>query len=363
VDSGVPVAVTGVGVARMRRGGTPFHDLAHEAARRALADAALQRKDLDSVVLAGLDLECGRTISNMYAAPAAGGLGKDEIRVADDGLFAAALAWMRVRAGLSQTAMVLAYGQSSEAPPEQLANLVFDPVYQRPLGLGRLAPLALQAQAYRHAAPGADEAADALAARHRAAGARNPDALGLPPLAERDVSAASYAAAPLRGPHVAPLCDGAAALVVQARPARARAELRGFGWASESGDLGRRDLARSACTERAARDAYRASGLGVRDAHHVEVHDATAYQALQALEALGLAGRGAAPQRVREGFGPVQVNASGGALSGEPSVAGGLYRLAWCVRALRQGQAALVHGTSGPAAQTACVGVAGAWGA
>lgn len=362
------VAVTGVGTTPMREGhGKPFWDVAHDAARDALADAGLSKGDLDSVVLAGLDLECGRTISNMYAAPAAGGYMKDEIRVADDGLLALALAWMRVASGLFDTTMVLAYGQSSETHPERLANLVFDPVLERDLGMGRLLPLALSAGAYEAATPRAREAADALAARRRAAAkAAGPEALPARPVV------AGWAAPPILRAHVAPLCDGAAAVILQAgevarRGRQVPVELRAVGWACESGELGRRDLARSDAAERAARMAYERAGAGPADVAFAEVHSPTPWQEMIALEALGLALRGRAPEAVlADRLGPsgtTRVNVTGGSFAGEASVASGMYRFARCVRAIRAGDAplALAHSASGPAGQQACVALAGRW--
>ncbi len=365
------VLVTGVGVAPMRRAaGKPFWDVAHEAAKAALADAGLQKGDLDSVVLSGLDLECGRTISNMYVAPAAGGYLKDEIRVAEDGLFAAALGWMRVRSGLFDTTMVLAYGQSSETSPDRLADLVHDPIYVRDLHPGRVAPLAMQAAAYRAAgdAGAIDDAADAVAATNRAAGVANPATLREAAPSREAVRGAPWVAHPLREPHVPVQCDGAAAIILQSevhaqRSLRPAARLNGFGWASESGNLGHRDLASGDSTRRAANMAYQQTGLSPSDVALAEVHDATAYHQLLAMDALGLSA---------SANGSLPVNTSGGSLSGEPSAAAGMYRLAWCVEAAtgrgpgaRGGSAVsgpvLAHATGGPAAQAACVGILEAW--
>lgn len=363
------MAITGIGVVpRVARADRPFHEVAFDAARKALADAGLSRGDLDSVVLAGLDLECGRTISNMYASGAAGGYLKDEIRVADDGLFAAALAWMRIRSGLFDTTLVLAYGAASEGPAEGIANLVFDPVYQRPFGAGRLLPLAMQAAAYAQRAPRAAEAADAYAVEAAAAAGEDATALGPPGDAPRQTP---VAAPPLRRGHVAPLCDGAAALVMQtgelARRARGpAARVCGFGWSAESGDLGQRDLAAFASTRDAAQLAYRSARATDLDVRRAELHDVTAYHAMMAAEAVGLAGRDRAPEAfLANAIGPRarrSVNARGGSMGGEPSVASGLYRLARAAEAARkEGGISLAHSVSGPAAQMACVSLVAGW--
>ncbi|MHB8603726.1 MAG: thiolase C-terminal domain-containing protein [Thermoplasmatota archaeon] len=368
MDSGRDVLITGIGLAKMQRAARrPFYEVAHDAASRALANAQLTAKDIDSVVLAGLDVECGRTISNMYVAPAAGGYQKDEIRVADDGLFAAALAWMRIRAGLFGRTMVLAYGQSSEASPDLIANLVHEPVLDRPFGLGRLAPLAMQAAAYSARREDATEAADLLVELNSTAGAANADTLAPPARRAASVVQSPFAATPLRKAHVAPLADGAAALILEpdTYARRPLARVAGFGWAAESGQLGERDLATSDASERAALDAFATAGLTEEDVERAEVHDLTTYHELIALEALGLVAGDDAPRAVlQKEAGPtgnLVVNASGGSLAGEPSVASGLYRLAWAVRAIAacDAKVALAHSMSGPAGQQACVGLVG----
>ncbi|MGQ0536340.1 MAG: thiolase family protein, partial [Methanobacteriota archaeon] len=54
------------------------------------------------------------------------------------------------------------------------------------------------------------------------------------------------------------------------------------------------------------------------------------------------------------------LNPSGGSLSGEPSVASGLYRFVSLVERLRAGDGlGLAHSTGGIGSQTACVAVLG----
>ncbi|MHB8586852.1 MAG: thiolase C-terminal domain-containing protein [Thermoplasmatota archaeon] len=332
-------------------------------------------------------MECGRTISNMYIAGAAGGYYKDEIRVADDGLYAGALAWLRLKGGLFRRTMVLAYGQTSEVSPEGVANLVFDPIFQRPFGLGRTGALALEAEAYRHAAPKeTDSAAEAWVNRASAA-PRAEDALPAAESATTRDERASFSSFPLRHRHIAPACDGAAAIVMErsdappvaGRRPSAAVRARGFGWACDPGYLGSRNLRFQTATARAAADAYAAAGVGAAEITWAEVHDPTAFHGLMALEALGLfPERGAGKFVLSEGPSPSDspatpaahtpstagphINASGGSFGGEPSAAGGLYRMAAVVRAVRGrsgsgSRMGLAHSTSGPASQTSCVAI------
>lgn len=114
------IGIVGIGLTNFGVHEEPFYNTAYEAAKKALEDAEMERHEIDNVVLGGYDVSVGRTISNMYTAPAAGGYLKDEIRVSDDALFALALACMRIKSGIFDVAMVLGYGHCSETPEEEL---------------------------------------------------------------------------------------------------------------------------------------------------------------------------------------------------------------------------------------------------
>jgi acetyl-CoA C-acetyltransferase len=140
--------------------------------------------------------------------------------------------------------------------------------------------------------------------------------------------------------------------------------IAGMGWATEPAFLGDRDLATAPALTAAAGQAY--GEAGVTDAGTAfdvaEITDVTPYQALLALEGLGLAPREAWRARLGE-FGPrgrLPVNLSGGVASLNPVYCTGLIRIAEVANQLRgraeghQKQGArrgLAHAASGPAMQ------------
>jgi acetyl-CoA acetyltransferase len=81
------VAIVGIGQTALTAAADDrlYHELDYEAARLALADAGLDRGDLDTVICSGWDAVDGRTISDMHTAMSAGGYLKDSAHVGEDG--------------------------------------------------------------------------------------------------------------------------------------------------------------------------------------------------------------------------------------------------------------------------------------
>ncbi len=69
------VAIVGIGQTPLRASADDrlYHEHDYEAARLALADAGLDRGDVDTVVCSGWDAVDGRTISDMHTAMSSGG--------------------------------------------------------------------------------------------------------------------------------------------------------------------------------------------------------------------------------------------------------------------------------------------------
>src|SRR6185503_11438134 len=122
----------------------------------------------------------------------------------------------------------------------------------------------------------------AVAARSRRAGRDNPFALHLD-----DPAPGEYEVAPLHPYDIAPVTDGAAAIVL-ASGDRARelcerpAWIRGIDHRAEAHSLGARDLSRSESTRLAAERA------GVRDIEVAELHAQFSHEELILREALSL---------------------------------------------------------------------------
>jgi acetyl-CoA acetyltransferase len=258
-----------------------------------------------------------------------------ESHVEMDAAWALYEAWVKLQHGEIDTALVYGFGKSSQGDVREIMTLQLDPYYLAPLGPDQVSLAALQARAYLDRSGAKEDDLRAVAARSRQAGRDNPYALHLGDPAEEE----AYEVAPLRPYDVAPITDGAAAIVLAAGD-RARelcerpAWIRGIDHRAEAHSLGARDLSRSESTEIAAARA------GAVDIEVAELHVQFSPEELILREALGLAE-------------DVVVNPSGGPLSANPVMATGLIRLGEAAARIHDGSATrtLGHATSGPCLQ------------
>lgn len=257
-----------------------------------------------------------------------------ESHVEMDGAWALYEAWVKLRHGAIDTALVYGFGKSSQGDVREIMTTQLDPYYLAPLGPDQVSLAALQARAYLERAGAKEDDLRAVAARSRAAGRGNPYALHLD-----DPGDAGYEVAPLRPYDIAPSTDGAAAIVLAAGDkARELCErpawIRGIDHRADAHSLGVRDLSRSESTRLAGE---RAGASGVQVA---ELHAQFSHEELILREALGLGD-------------DVIVNPSGGPLSANPIMATGLIRIGEAAARVHDGSAAkaLGHASSGPCLQ------------
>ncbi|MBB2909794.1 acetyl-CoA acetyltransferase [Streptosporangium becharense] len=255
-----------------------------------------------------------------------------ESHVEMDAAWALYEAWVRLQHGDVDSALVYGFGKSSQGDLREIMTLQLDPYYLAPLGLDQVSFAALQA----HAA-GADRAAlDGIVWRSRRDGRANPYALDLP-----DPEGEEPEVGPLRPYDIAPITDGAAAVVLAAgdlawelceRPAW----ISGIAHRIEPHYLGMRDLARSA----SAADAARAAGVGKGHVDVAELHAQFSHEEIILREALELPDGTA-------------VNPSGGPLAANPVMATGLIRIGEAARRILDGTAGrtVAHAASGPCLQ------------
>ncbi|GLZ10216.1 lipid-transfer protein [Actinomadura sp. NBRC 104425] len=257
-----------------------------------------------------------------------------ESHVEMDAAWALYEAWVRLRHGDVDTALVYGFGKGSQGVLPEIFTHQLDPYYLAPLGVDQVSLAAVQARAYLERAGAKEDDLRAVAARSRAAGRDNPYALHLP-----DPGDEGYEVAPLRPYDIAPVTDGAAAIVLAAGD-RARelcerpAWITGIDHRAEAHSPGARDLTRSESARTAARKA------GAEDVQVAELHAQFSHEELILREALGLDDS-------------VAVNPSGGALSANPVMATGLIRIGEAAARIHDGSAtrALAHAASGPCLQ------------
>ena len=319
----VPVAVTGIGISRCA---TPtaisLTELVYEASAAALADAGLQRSDIDGVSLAASDQLDGRAISSMQLAGPAGGYLKDEIKVGDDGSLAFAAAVLRIEAGVDRRVLAVSWTKASESPADAAVGVNAEPVWTRPAGLH---PLVAEAAV----------SADFL----RRAGLPAPDG-----------EAEDFVCWPLRRTDLPPPSDAAIALVLTAGPGPV--EVGGLSWGTEAADPTARLLTAEEAVGAVARRAAGAAGITIGVDTVLETTDRTPYRLAMTLAGLGLPMSAALGGRAGRGALPATVNPSGGLWASNPIFAAGLERIAHAALAVRNGApAAVAHSSYGYAGQ------------
>ncbi len=356
------VGIVGIGLTYFGVHEEPFYNLAYQAAKKALEDAEIERHELDNVVLGGYDVSVGRTISNMYTAPAAGGYLKDEIRVSDDAAYALALAYMRIKSGIFDVAMVLGYGHCSESPMELVELLTLDPFFHRDMGLSYQMSYAMQSYAYKLRYGVEDEIAAEVVVKDRKRASKFEYAHVREKVSVDDVLSSEMAVFPLRKLELPPWSDGCIALILAEETVARRINpepiwIEGLGWNTENYYMGSRDLAELSSTRKAAQMAYKMAGCDARDVEAAEIMDLTPYHHLMALEALGFAEDGRGEELIQSDF---NANSSGGALCTNAHGTTGLFLTASLALQIRNGvDRGISHAVSGYAAQNSIVTILG----
>lgn len=360
--------------AREATGETP-QSMVFDVVTRALASCEMTIRDMDVVIDAGSDLLDGRSTSNRAMIDASGAHFKEEVKVAGDGLVAAIYALMRVTSGYASTALVVAYGKSSESSVRGQTAALSDPFFLRPLAVDALAAGALQARAYMYEYGVGPDAAARVAVKNRESGTRNPFAQMRSSVTLEEVTSSLELVSPIRELEACPVTDGACAVVIADRQTSRTAAVRpawisGVGYGADPFSPGARALYRVQSAARSAEKAYAMAGISdpLRELGVLEICEFYAYQELMLYEALGLCGEGEAELLLESGAtgpgGGTAVNPSGGVLCANPLVATGLVRLAEAAAQVsgRAGdvqvegvEKALAHSSGGLAMQSAAV--------
>ncbi|MFM9695069.1 thiolase domain-containing protein [Streptomyces europaeiscabiei] len=308
-----------------------------------MESTGLKTADIGFTCSGSSDYLAGRAFSFTLALDGVGAWPPiSESHVEMDGAWALYEAWVKLRTGDADTALVYSYGKSSPGSVRDVLTRQLDPYYVAPLWPDSVALAALQAQALIDAGTTDEPALAAVGARSRADAAANPHAQ-----LRGSVLQGEYLVRPLRTGDCPPIGDGAAAVVLAAGE-RARdlcerpAWIRGIDHRIEAHGIGVRDLTDSPSTRLAAERA----GVYERPVDTAELHAPFSSQEVILREVLGLDDR-------------VRVNPSGGALAANPIMAAGLVRIGEAAARIHRGESdrALAHATSGPCLQQNLVAV------
>lgn len=288
----------------------------------------ITKSDIDFWCSGSSDYLAGRAFSFISAVDAIGAVPPiNESHVEMDAAWALYEAWVKLRSGQAKTALVYGFGKSSAGTLRQILTMQLDPYLVTPLWPDAWSIAGLQARAGLDAGRWTERDMAAVAAGE---GGDVESLLDTP-----------YVADPLRAHDIAPITDGAAAIVLavgdRARELCERpAWITGMAHRVDTPTLGARDLTVSPSTSAAAQ----AVTGGNTSFDIAELHAPFSHQQLILAEAIGLTNG-------------TKVNPSGGALAANPMFAAGLERIGFAAEAIMAGSAnrALAHATSGPALQ------------
>ncbi|MGE2735604.1 thiolase domain-containing protein [Mycolicibacterium vaccae] len=293
------------------------------------------------------DYLAGRAFSFISAIDSIGAVPPiNESHVEMDAAWALYEAYIKILTGEVETALVYGFGKSSAGTLRRVLALQTDPYTVAPLWPDSVSMAGLQARFGLDSGKWTAEQMAQVALDAQAAAPRV-DRLESGSSVE-ELLAQPYFAEPLRRHDIAPITDGASAIVLAAGD-RAR-ELRenpawitGFEHRIETPVLGARDLTTSPST---AASAAAATGGDTSSIEIAELYAPFSHQQLILSEAIGL------PESTR-------INPSGGALAANPMFSAGLERIGFAARHIFDGNASrvLAHATSGPALQQNLIAV------
>jgi acetyl-CoA acetyltransferase len=298
------------------------------------------RKDIGFWCSGSSDYLAGRSFSFVSAVDAIGALPPvNESHVEMDAAWALYEAWLKIRTGEVDTALVYGFGKSSAGVLRRTLALQLDPYTMTPLWPDTVSIAALQARLGLDAGLWDEAALAAVADRSLRDAESNEWAVRRGGSSTEELLARPLYADPLRKHDIAPVSDGASAIVLaaddRARDARDRpAWITGIAHHVDPLHLGARDLTASPSTRRSA------PATGSTPVQVAELHAPFSHQELILRRELSLAD-------------DVVINPSGGALTANPMFSAGLNRIGEAARRVWDGtaDAVLGHATSGPALQ------------
>jgi acetyl-CoA acetyltransferase len=311
------------------------------------AELGLQQTDIGFWCSGSSDYLAGRAFSFISAIDSIGAVPPiNESHVEMDAAWALYEAYIKILTGQVDTALVYGFGKSSAGVLRRVLSLQTDPYTVAPLWPDAVSMAGLQARFGLDAGKWTAEqmaqvALDSFGYSDRVDSEKSAESVG--ELLDRP-----FFADPLRRHDIAPITDGAAAIVLaagdKARELRENpAWITGIEHRIETPILGARDLTVSTST---AASASIATGGDTGSIDVAELHAPFTHQQLILTEAIGLGES-------------TKVNTSGGALAANPMFVAGLERIGFAAQHIFDGSAqrVLAHATSGAALQQNLVAV------
>lgn len=337
-------AVVGVGMSsfQTRRDDEDLPGLLQEASASALADAGLDMRDVDAVVLAqSPDALHGLGHPEQAAAGALATRGKPMLRVntgGASGASAAQVGWWAVTSGRFDVVLVVGAEKMGDnvRGAQEVLNKIWDPAYEAALPLNTIAMSALAAVRYMNRYGVTERHFATIASRLRANGVRNEKAHVRRAVSVDEIMGSRMLCWPIRAAMSCPRSTGACAVVIVSgerarRLSAPRAWVRGIAarantyfMGDKMGDAGANDHATHYELRQAAEEAYRMAGIR-RPAEEIDVAEPyVPFATLEPpmLESLRLCEPGMAARLAEENHwnfdGSLPVSPSGGVMCSNP---------------------------------------------
>ncbi|MFL6233757.1 MAG: thiolase domain-containing protein [Thermoanaerobaculia bacterium] len=329
-----------------------LRDLGASAIRAALDDSGIESVDALFVgnMLGGA--VNGQENLGALLADAAGLLPAEAWKVeaaCASGGAAVRAAALSVAAGAHDVAIAVGIEKMTDAVSDQItAGLATasDGDYEASHGLSFVALSALLMRRYMHEhGVSREDFAPFVINAHRNAAA-NENAMFREPISMEELARSPQVASPICVLDAAPVCDGAAAVVICSREMlrehHRAVRIAASAAATDSiGLAGRADLLTLGAAQRSAEKAFAASGFGPKDCDLFEAHDAFTIITALSLEACGFAPRGEALKRAAHGCfargGCIPLSTFGGLKArGHPVGASGAYQIVEATSQLRR---------------------------
>jgi acetyl-CoA acetyltransferase len=314
---------------------------------RLYEELGLKQTDIGFWCSGSSDYLAGRAFSFISAIDSIGAIPPiNESHVEMDAAWALYEAYIKILTGQVDTALVYGFGKPSAGTLRRVLALQTDPYTVAPLWPDAVSMAGLQARLGLDSGKWTAEQMAQVALDSFAAGGRTDKEEVTGTVDE--LLARPYFADPLRRHDIAPITDGASAIILaagdKARELRENpAWITGFEHRIETPVLGARDLTTSPST---AASAKVATGGDTGSIEVAEIYAPFSHQQLILAEAIGLPAS-------------TKINPSGGALAANPMFSAGLERIGFAAQHIFNGSAGrvLAHATSGPALQQNLVAV------
>jgi acetyl-CoA acyltransferase len=335
---------------------TSVRSLAEEALQLAVSDAAIDPERIEIVyfanALSGL-ITGQETIRGQVALRHTGLMGKPIVNVDNacaSGSSAFQLAWLSVASG--QVDVALAIGAEKLTHPDKSVTFAAYAsgvdVEERERAM-RATPdnrsifmdiYAQRTRRYMDRSGATPEDFALVTVKSRHAASLSPWAQFKTETTQREVLESRMVSAPLTLPMCSPIADGAAAAVLVSEDVAKSLKTPPIRVRATAAVSANRDGVEPVAAARAAERAYAAAGLGPRDIHVAELHDASASAEIMLYEHLGFAERNRGVELIREGVtsvgGALPVNPGGGLVSrGHPVGATGIAQIVELTTQLR----------------------------